>query len=288
MRDHARSSYSGELANSDLQEQGGHFIVKGNTLAGPGLGWYPSIVMPVSKQTISRNLERIRENIREACQKAGRDEGDVRLIAVTKAVDVDTLKKCIELGLTELGENRAPQLAERFEEIDTWMQKTRKTLPGPLRWHMIGHMQRNKVKVALKAADVIHSVDSLRLAEEINSRAERDERVVDVMLQVNCSGEDQKYGCAVGAATHMCETICTLRNLRLVGLMTMAALTDEPEDARPAFARLREVFEDIKHEKIGGDSFRELSMGMSHDYTVAVEEGATMLRIGSALFEEAE
>ena len=131
----------------------------------------------------------------------------------------------------------------------------------------------------------IHSVDSLRLAEEINLRAEKLDRVVDIFLQVNCSEEPQKSGCAVGAAQHLAGLVCTLKNLRLVGLMTMGPLSENPEDARPAFVRLRELFEDIRHDGVGGEAFREVSMGMSQDYDIAVEEGATMLRIGSALFE---
>ena len=149
---------------------------------------------------------------------------------------------------------------------------------------MVGHLQRNKVKQALTAADVIHSVDSLRLAEEISSRAEADERVVDIMLQVNCTQETQKSGCAVGAAMHLGEMICSMRSVRLTGLMTMGPTSGDADQTRHAFVRLREVFEEMKHEKIGGDSFKHLSMGMSDDYAIAVEEGATIVRIGTALF----
>ena len=149
---------------------------------------------------------------------------------------------------------------------------------------MVGHLQRNKVKAALQTAEVIHSIDSLRLAEEINARAERMDRYVDVMLQVNSSGEPQKFGCAVGAALHLGAMIASMKHLRLIGLMTMAPLTNEAEHARPSFLRLRELFEEMQRENIGGVRFRHLSMGMSHDYPIAVEEGATILRIGTALF----
>ena len=150
---------------------------------------------------------------------------------------------------------------------------------------MVGHLQRNKVRQILPVTEVIHSVDSLRLAEEINVRAELLARTVDVFLQVNCTAEAQKSGCAVGAAAHLAELICTLRNLRLIGLMAMGPTTGGAEAARPAFVRLRELFEEIRKEKIGGDHCRHLSMGMSGDYVVAVEEGATVLRLGAALFE---
>jgi len=186
----------------------------------------------------------------------------------------------------------APQEAEprkdlvrRAREVDEWLSRRRKETPGPVRWHMVGHLQRNKVRQALDAASTIHSVDSLRLAEEIDSRAGRQDLVADVLLQVNCSMEPQKFGVAVGAASHLAEQVCTLRGVRLLGLMTMAPLVRDPEKARPSFVRLRELFEEMRGEKIGGKDFRHLSMGMTQDYEVAVEEGATILRIGTALFE---
>ena len=239
--------------------------------------------MGVSKGQLQKNLATIRERIAAACDKASRSPEKVTVVAVTKTADLDTVKSLVEIGLTDIGESRAQQLNERVEELSAWLQRRR--TEASVRWHMIGHLQRNKVRHVLGAADVIHSVDSLRLAEEINSRAEKDDRTVDVLLQVNCAEEPQKSGCAVGAATHLAELICTLKRLRLIGLMAMAPLSDEPEDARFAFARLRELFEEMRSEKIGGEAFVHLSMGMSQDYAVAVEEGATMLRIGTAIFE---
>jgi hypothetical protein len=238
----------------------------------------------VTKTRIARNLERIRGDVAEACARAGRSPGAVSIVAVTKAVDFDAVRTLLDVGLTDLGENRVQQLAQRAEMVGAYLQRRRNGLPAPLRWHMIGHLQRNKVRHVLDVADVIHSVDSLRLAEELNTRAERAGRKVDIFLQVNCSQEPQKSGVAVGAATHLAELICTLKSVRLLGLMTMAPLTDDPEQARPSFARLRELYEEMRRDKIGGDALRHLSMGMSQDYTVAVEEGATVLRIGTALF----
>ena len=240
--------------------------------------------MAVTANRIAKNLERIRQEISDACARAGRTPDGVAIVAVTKSVDIDTIKNCLKAGLTELGESRAQQLAERFAQLDDYLQQRRDLLQGQVRWHMVGHLQRNKVKQALTAADVIHSVDSLRLAEEISSRAEADERVVDMMLQINCTQEPQKSGCAVGAATHLAEMICSMRSVRLTGLMTMGPTSGDTDQTRRAFVRLREIFEEMKHEKIGGDSFRRLSMGMSGDYTIAVEEGATIVRIGTALF----
>ena len=240
--------------------------------------------MAVSANKIAENLRHIRGNIADACARVGRTPDEVRIVAVTKTVDLDTVKNCLEVGLRHFGESRARQLVQRFDEFDAYLQRRRNPLRGTVRWHMIGHLQRNKVKLALRAADVIHSVDSLRLAEEISARAECDERVVDVMLQVSCSHERQKHGCAVAAATHLGEMICSMKYMRLIGLMTMAPLVRDPQRARPTFVRLREVFEEMRHQKVGGMSFRHLSMGMSQDYAVAVEEGATIARIGTALF----
>jgi pyridoxal phosphate enzyme (YggS family) len=237
--------------------------------------------MAVSKQTIQNNLSRIGADIADACARSRRDVSAVSLVAVTKTVGDDEIAALLSLGVTELGESRVPQLLERAEHTQ------RLTAAGkapPARWHMIGHLQRNKVKGVMAAAGVIHSVDSLRLAEDINTRAEQENRRMDVLLQVNCSQEPQKHGVAVGAARHLAELLSNLRNLRLVGLMTMAPLVADAEAARPTFVRLREIFEEMRHDGIGGADFRELSMGMSNDYAVAVQEGATIVRIGTALF----
>jgi hypothetical protein len=241
--------------------------------------------MAVTTNRIEKNLQRIRDDIAAACSRARRNPNDVHILAVTKSVDVDTIKNLLDAGVTHLAESRAKELAERAEEIAAYVQRRRTPLPAPVRWHMVGHLQRNKVKSVLPAADAVHSVDSLRLAEELQDRAARLDRNVDVFLQVNCSQEEQKYGCAVGAALHLGEMIASLPNLRLVGLMTMGPLTDDVNESRVAFARCRELFEEMKTDRVGGDGFRHLSMGMSSDFVPAVEEGATLLRIGTALFE---
>ncbi|MDP6637423.1 MAG: YggS family pyridoxal phosphate-dependent enzyme [Phycisphaerae bacterium] len=240
--------------------------------------------MPTTANRIAKNLSRIRQEISDACQRVGRSPDSVEIVAVTKSVDIPAIKNCLKAGLVNLGESRPQQLAERFGQLDEYLHQRHDALQNEVKWHMVGHLQRNKVKQALTAADVIHSVDSLRLAEEISTRAEADERVVDIMLQVNCSQEDQKFGCAVGAATHLGEMICSMRSVRLTGLMTMGPVSEDPEQTRRAFIRLREIFEEMKHDKIGGDGFAHLSMGMSGDYAIAVEEGATIVRIGTALF----
>lgn len=243
--------------------------------------------MAVTRKRIEKNLQNIRQNIADACARSGRKPDDIAIIAVTKAVEIETIKNLLDAGLTELGENRVQQFSQRTEQVAAYVQRRRNALPRPIRWHMIGHLQRNKVKTVLSSDAVIHSIDSLRLAEEISERAIKMKITVDVLLQVNCSQEAQKYGVAVGAALHLAEMIATMSNLRLIGLMTMGPLVADPEDARNSFARLRELFAEIKKEKIGGKDFKHLSMGMSNDYHIAIEEGATILRIGSALFETA-
>ena len=240
--------------------------------------------MPVTKSKIERNLQKIRQDVANACARARRTVEEVLVLPVTKTVGLEEVKSLVEMGVADLAESHVQQLVERAEELAAHMQRKRAGWTGPVRWHMVGHLQRNKVNALIDAADVVHSVDSLRLAEAINARAERMERKADVLLQVNCSDEAQKFGCAVGAAVHLAEMIGTLKSVRLVGLMTLAPLCDDPEGSRPSFVRLRELFDEMQHERIGGEAFRHLSMGMSNDYAVAVEEGATILRVGRAVF----
>ena len=241
--------------------------------------------MALSRRIIKDNLRRVTDTIAAAAERARRDPREVRLVAVTKAVDVADIKTLLELGVPDIGESRVPQLIKRAEEIDGWLARRRKE-PLPIRWHMVGHLQRNKVKKALACSHLIHSVDSLRLAEEIDHRAEQAGTVAEFLLQVNCAEEPQKFGVAVGAAAALSEQICTLRHVRLMGLMTMCPLAAKGEKARPFFTRLREVFEEMRNDKIGGRHFRHLSMGMTQDYEVAVEEGATLVRVGTAIFQQ--
>ncbi len=235
---------------------------------------------------ISDRLKQIEANIADACVRTHRDVGQVKMVVVTKTAPLASVKEVIELGYTELGENRvghmkqlAGEVAQLVGQPDGESGACRK-----VNWHMIGHLQRNKVKQALKISSMIHSVDTLRLAEEINSAGGKLGTRPDIFLQVNCSGEPQKYGAPVGAAIHLAEQFVTMENLRLTGLMMMAPLTMDKDVVRSCFVRARELFEEIKAEKFGGGEFRQLSMGMSQDYEIAVEEGATILRIGSAIF----
>ncbi len=235
---------------------------------------------------ISDRLKGIKDNIASACQRVGRTPEQVKLIVVTKTAPLDAVKEVIRLGCVDLGENRVQHLKQISGEVAKFIEdnKDNPKLPEKINWHMIGHLQRNKTRQALKISSIIHSVDTLRLAEEIDNVAAKLGEKPDVLLQINCSGEPQKYGVPVGAATHLAEQFITMKNLRLVGLMMMAPLTLNKSIVRACFVRAGELFQEIKGEKLVGSEFKELSMGMSQDYEMAVEEGATMLRIGSAIF----
>lgn len=223
-----------------------------------------------------------------ACAKAKRDPKEVTLIAVTKTASPEAIREIIQLGVVDLGESRVQQLQQRAGTLAEQMNRrtTMAEAPTskPVRWHMIGHLQRNKVKPLMSLIHCIHSVDSLRLAEEIDTAAAKIGRKMPVMMQVNASEESQKFGVAIGAALHLGEQVAQMPNVQLVGLMTMAAFDADERALRQTFSRTREVFEEMKWHKIGGPQFRHLSMGMSHDYPTAIEEGATMVRVGSALF----
>lgn len=235
---------------------------------------------------IDTRIKQIKDTIKSACDRVDRDPGEVKLVVVTKSVTIEAVKEVINLGVTDFGENRVQQLKKISSEVVDFLQSSdgESTLPKVINWHMIGHLQRNKVRQVLPITVLIHSVDTLRLAEEINIAATKIGSRPKVLLQVNCSNEPQKYGVPVGAATHLAEQIETLPHLQLVGLMTMAPLTHKKDIVRACFVRARELFVEMRGEKIVGPQFKELSMGMSSDYEIAVEEGATILRIGSAIF----
>jgi pyridoxal phosphate enzyme (YggS family) len=235
---------------------------------------------------ISERIKRIKETISSACARSGREPHDIKLVVVTKSAAVEAIEEVIRLGLTDLGENRVQQLKKVSSQINDILKNNdgNSALLKKIRWHMIGHLQRNKVRQVLPITSLIHSVDTLRLAEEINTAAAKTNLNPKVLLQVNTSNEPQKYGVPVGAVVHLAEQMETLSNLELVGLMTMAPLTRDKDVVRACFVRAAELFVEMRGEKIVGPNFTELSMGMSSDYEIAVEEGATILRIGSAIF----
>ncbi len=224
-----------------------------------------------------------------ACARARRSEDEVRLVAVTKYVEVDVIRTTLEVGLQDLGESRVQELVKRGGMIQEHLTRRRKLNPSEKppepRWHMIGHLQRNKVRQVLPWVEEIHSVDSLRLAEEISKEAQRINKTMRVYLEVNVAGEKSKFGIAVGAVNHLITHIAPMPALKIAGLMTMAPHVEDPEETRSHFRRLRELREEIRKEGMLGPEFSELSMGMSNDFEVAIEEGATVVRVGSALYD---
>lgn len=240
------------------------------------------------RSPLAEKLDEVKDRIAAAATKAKRDPAEITLVAVTKTAGPEQIREILQLGVSDLGENRVQQLVQRAGQVNEFLQRRQAfgdaAVPEKLRWHMIGRLQRNKVKPLLPLVSLIHSIDSLRLAEEIDAAGQKIGKKTPVLLQVNASEEPQKAGVAVGAALHLAEQIGSMPNLQLMGLMTMAEF-DAPEAAiRQAFSRTREIFEEMRWHKIGGPSLRHLSMGMSHDFELAIAEGATMVRIGSLLF----
>lgn len=238
---------------------------------------------------LSERLHEVRDRIAAAAAKAGRESKEVTLVAVTKTAAPEQIREIVQLGVSDLGESRVQIITQRIGQLTEFLARQRthgdaSAVPAKVRWHMIGHLQRNKVKPLLPLVDYIHSVDSLRLAEEIEQYAGKLGKRMPVLLEINAGEEASKSGVAVGASVHLAEQIDSMSNVALVGLMTMAPLTDDKEKCRFVFGRTREIFEEMKWHKIGGTHFRHLSMGMSNDYEFAIAEGATMVRIGASLF----
>lgn len=217
---------------------------------------------------IADNLARVRERVRAAAEKSGRAASSVTLVAVTKTVDVARVREAIEAGVSDIGENYVQEAQSK------WLE-----LRDAVRWHFIGHLQRNKVKAAVEFVDLIQSVDSLELAAEIGKRSEAIGRVADVLVEVNLAGEASKFGVPPDQAVDFAGRVSAIGGIRLLGLMGMTPLAADPELSRPYFRGLRSLFD-----KLPPDRRVQLSMGMTQDFEVAIEEGATMVRIGTAVF----
>jgi pyridoxal phosphate enzyme (YggS family) len=220
--------------------------------------------------SIKENYLKVIERIEKAAFRAKRDPKDVKLVAVSKTVEPLRIKEAIDAGVKILGENYVQEAQKKIEEIGK-----------DVSWHFIGHLQTNKAKYAVKLFEMIHSLDSLPLAFELNRRAEKEGKIIKVMIEVNLSGEETKFGTEEEKVLELAQKIFELKNLELIGLMTMPPYFEEPERSRPYFIRLRELKERIVRE---GIPINELSMGMSNDFEVAIEEGATYVRIGTAIF----
>lgn len=244
------------------------------------------------KRRLTENLKRVEERIQRACARAKRSRSEVTLVAVTKSVGLDVIRTLVDMGVQDLAENRVQELVRRAGMVSEWLGRRRldgagRVGKGP-RWHMVGHLQRNKVKMLLPWLELIHSVDSLRLAEEIDAQSRKLNRVTPILLQVNAGNEAQKHGLAVAATTHLAEQISTLGHIEVRGLMAMAPFTDDANLIRHVFGRIGELFEEIVQERLCGPEFKELSLGMTQDFEYGIEAGATLVRIGTALFEGVE
>lgn len=224
---------------------------------------------------IAEQLKFVQNEIDKACKKAGRNSKEVTLIAVSKTKPVSMIQEAIDAGQHVFGENKVQELCAKYEE-----------LPQNLTWHMIGHLQRNKVKYIADKAALIHSVDSLRLAETINQEGKKIHRVIPILIEVNVANEDTKFGVRVEDTLPLVEEISKLPFVQIQGLMTIAPFVDDPEENRPVFRKLKELSVDIEQKNMNNVYMKMLSMGMTNDYQVAVEEGATMVRVGTGIFGE--
>ena len=222
---------------------------------------------------LRENLKKVEENIEAACKRASRDRSEVTLIAVSKTKPVEMLQEVYDTGIREFGENKVQEMMDKYE-----------VLPKDIHWHMIGHLQRNKVKYLMGKAALIHSVDSLRLAEEISAQSVKHDVTTDILIEVNIAGEESKFGTSREEAMALVEAAAKLPNIHICGLMTIAPYVDDPEDNRKYFRGIRELSVDIKEKNIDNVDMRILSMGMTGDYEVAIEEGATMVRVGTGIF----
>lgn len=242
---------------------------------------------------IEANLRDVQRRIAEAAGRAGRDPAEITLVAVTKMFTVAHIQAAYELGVRHFGENRVREAEEKIPIVNQWVEE--KHTLSPLTWHMVGHLQSRKAKDAIQLFDIIHSVDTLKLAKRLDRLCRREDRIMPILLEANVSGEESKYGFALerwaedekqrGRFFAIVEEILALPQVEVQGLMTMAPIVADPEEARPYFRRLRRL-RDALAERFPGEYWRYVSMGMTDDFEVAIEEGATIVRIGRAIFGE--
>lgn len=224
---------------------------------------------------IEQNLKQVEENIQAACRRAGRERSEVTLIAVGKTKPVDMLKEAFRCGCCEFGENKVQEMTEKQE-----------VMSEEIHWHMIGHLQRNKVKYLAPYVTLIHSVDTYRLAEEISIHAQKNHRVIPILVEVNIAQEESKFGIAAEDTIELIRQISELKGVKVKGLMTIAPYVEDPEENRQYFRQIKQLSVDIDSKNIDNVDMTILSMGMTGDYTVAIEEGATMVRVGTGIFGE--
>lgn len=219
------------------------------------------------------NLKNVQKRIEQACERSGRRVEDITLLAVTKTVSVERMKQLEQLGVKSFGENRVQELVQKYDEFPD------------VSWHLIGHLQTNKVKNIIGKVSLVHSVDSIRLAEEIGRQSEKAGIVTDILLEINVSGEESKYGISIEETDEMLVACGGIKGIRVKGLMTMAPLGAEPDKIRQIFSSLHKKYIDISAKKYDNVNMEYLSMGMSNDFETAIEEGANIVRVGRGLFQ---
>ena len=222
---------------------------------------------------LKENLQSVEKTIQAACDKSRRTRSDVTLIAVSKTKPVEMLQEIYDAGVRDFGENKVQEICEKYDKM-----------PNDIRWHMIGHLQRNKVKYIIDKVCMIHSVDSYRLAEEINIQAKQHQLVMPVLLEINIAKEQTKFGVTKEDAILLAEEMAHLTNLKVEGLMAVAPYVENAEDNRKYFQEIRQLAVDIQHKNIDNIDMHVLSIGMTGDYAVAIEEGASMVRVGTGIF----
>ncbi len=222
---------------------------------------------------ISENLAVIKSNIKRAAEVSGRTEDDILLLGVTKTVDIDRIKTLMNCGVKTLGENRVQELTSKYEVIG-----------DDAEWHLIGHLQTNKVKYIIDKVKLIHSVENVKLAEEINRQALKHNKVMDILVEVNVAGEESKFGVSPDEVGNFIDEISKFKNICIKGLMTVAPFVENTQENRKYFAQMRKIFVDNKVKKVDNICMEYLSMGMTNDYEVAIEEGANIVRVGTGIF----
>ncbi len=224
---------------------------------------------------LKENLDKVNENIKKACETAGRNPKEVTLVAVSKTKPLSDIEELMTYGVEEYGENKVQELCDKYENISR-----------PVNWHLIGHLQTNKVKYIVDKACLIHSVDSIHLAEEIEKQAAKKNLVVNILIQVNIAHEDTKFGIDETNIYEIIDKIKDFKHIKIKGLMTIAPFVENPEENRIHFKKMKQLLLDIKSKNIDNIDMNILSMGMTNDYMVAIEEGATMVRVGTGIFGE--
>ena len=227
--------------------------------------------------SVEENIKDIWSRIEKSAGKTGKNKEDIKLVAVTKTVEVERIKEAINCGIKIIGENRVQEAESKFSQVTEKVEK-----------HLVGHLQTNKAKKAVELFDFIQSVDGVRIAQEISRRASRMGRVMEILVEMNTSGEKTKFGIDPDQASAFVKSISNLEGIRIKGLMTIGIFSDDPEDTRPCFKRLKAIFDQLKSEDIPNVEMKYLSMGMTNSYRIALEEGANLVRIGTKIFGQRE